>query len=42
MLKSRRVVPGLLLQSGFEFGFPQWRGAAEELVQRWRGQKHRA
>jgi hypothetical protein len=38
ILKSRRVVPGLLLTSGFEFRFPAWRGAAEELVQRWRRQ----
>jgi uncharacterized protein len=35
-LKSRRVVPGILLNSGFEFQFPEWRGAAEDLVQRWR------
>ena len=39
ILKSRRVVPGLLLASGFEFQFPEWRGASEDLVQRWRGQK---
>ena len=38
ILKSRRVVPGLLLASGFEFQFSKWRGAAEDLVQRWRGQ----
>jgi NAD dependent epimerase/dehydratase family enzyme len=36
ILKSRRVVPGLLLTSGFEFRFPEWRHAAEDLVQRWR------
>jgi len=36
ILKSRRVVPGLLVTSGFEFRFPEWRCAAEELVQRWR------
>jgi hypothetical protein len=38
ILKSRRVVPGLLLASGFEFQFSKWRGAAEDLVQRWRRQ----
>ena len=39
ILKSRRVVPGLLLASGFDFQFPDWRGAAEDLVQRWHRQK---
>jgi NAD dependent epimerase/dehydratase family enzyme len=38
ILKSRRVVPGLLLASGFKFQFPEWRGAAEDLVQRWHKQ----
>jgi uncharacterized protein (TIGR01777 family) len=38
ILKSRRVVPGLLLMSGFEFRFPEWRCAAQELVQRRRKQ----
>jgi len=36
ILKSRRVVPGRLLSAGFEFHFPDWRGAAQDLVQRWR------
>ena len=36
ILKSRRVVPGKLLQSGFEFEFPSWREAAAELCRRWR------
>ena len=36
ILKSRRVVPKLLTDSGFEFTFPEWRGAAEDLVGRWR------
>jgi len=40
ILKSRRVVPGLLLMSGFEFQFPEWRGAAEDLVRRWRRQRN--
>jgi uncharacterized protein len=38
ILKSRRVVPGLLRTSGFEFRFPEWRSAAEELVGRWRSE----
>jgi uncharacterized protein (TIGR01777 family) len=40
VLKSRRVVPGKLLQSGFEFRFEAWTDAAKELVKRWRNQKH--
>lgn len=39
LLKSRRVVPGRLLKSGFEFDFPQWRPAADELVRRWRSER---
>jgi len=37
ILKSRRVVPGRLLQSGFQFQFPEWSEAAKNLVGRWRG-----
>jgi uncharacterized protein (TIGR01777 family) len=37
ILKSRRVVPGRLLRAGFEFQFPEWPGAARELVEQWRG-----
>jgi uncharacterized protein (TIGR01777 family) len=37
ILKSRRVVPGRLLGSGFQFRFPDWPSAARDLVQRWRG-----
>lgn len=37
ILKSRRVVPGRLLGSGFEFSFPLWPDAARDLVGRWRG-----
>ncbi|HVJ18472.1 MAG TPA: TIGR01777 family oxidoreductase [Polyangiaceae bacterium] len=33
VLKSRRVVPGRLLQAGFEFEFPSWPEAAAELCQ---------
>jgi uncharacterized protein (TIGR01777 family) len=36
VLKSRRVVPGRLLDEGFQFEFPHWPEAAEDLVQRWR------
>jgi uncharacterized protein (TIGR01777 family) len=36
VLKSRRVTPARLLQSGFSFAFPTWRRAAEELCERWR------
>jgi uncharacterized protein len=36
VLKSRRVVPARLLDAGFEFEFPTWPEAAEDLVQRWR------
>jgi uncharacterized protein len=34
LLKSRRVVPGRLLDAGFEFEHPQWPEAATDLVQR--------
>jgi uncharacterized protein len=37
ILKSRRVVPGVLLQHGFEFAFPEWAGAARDLVGRMKG-----
>jgi uncharacterized protein (TIGR01777 family) len=36
ILKSRRVVPGRLLQSGFMFQFPNWADAARNLCGRWR------
>lgn len=36
VLKSRRVVPGRLLNSGFTFKFPTWGQAAPDLVARWR------
>jgi uncharacterized protein (TIGR01777 family) len=36
VLKSRRVVPGRLLASGFRFRFPEWTEAAHDLVERWR------
>jgi uncharacterized protein len=37
LLKSRRVVPGRLLEAGFAFDHAQWPGAAEDLVRRMRG-----
>jgi uncharacterized protein (TIGR01777 family) len=36
VLKSRRVVPARLLQSGFVFQFPTWAEAASDLCCRWR------
>jgi len=36
ILKSRRVVPTRLLKHGFEFRFPNWSHAAEELCARYR------
>jgi uncharacterized protein len=37
ILKSRRVVPAKLLESGFKFSFPTWPEAARDLCA-----KHRA
>jgi uncharacterized protein (TIGR01777 family) len=36
LLKSRRVVPGRLLDAGFAFGHPDWPTAADDLVRRLR------
>jgi uncharacterized protein (TIGR01777 family) len=36
ILKSRRVVPRRLIDSGFAFQFPQWKEAASDLCTRWR------
>lgn len=36
LLKSRRVVPGILTKQGFAFEFPTWREAAGDLCRRWR------
>jgi uncharacterized protein len=36
VLKSRQVVPGRLLAAGFQFTFPDWPMAAQDLVSRWR------
>ncbi len=35
VLKSRRVVPGRLLDAGVRFEFPEWPAAARDLVARW-------
>jgi uncharacterized protein (TIGR01777 family) len=35
-LKSRRVIPKRLLDSGFTFQFPTWANAARDLCRRWR------
>lgn len=39
LIKSRRVIPGRLLQSGFEFKFPTIRSAVEDLCHRARPEK---
>jgi hypothetical protein len=36
VLQSCRAIPCRLLQSGFQFDFPDWPLAAEDLAQRWR------
>ena len=36
ILKSRRVVPGLLTQNGFTFQFTAWPDAARDLCRQWR------
>jgi hypothetical protein len=36
ILKSRRVVPGRLLEHGFVFKYPRWREAAVDLCGRWK------
>lgn len=33
VLKSRRVVPRRLLENGFQFSYPNWQAAADELVE---------
>jgi len=39
VLKSRRVVPTRLLDSGFKFEFSDWDAAANDLCRRWREMK---
>ena len=42
ILKSRRVVPQRLLESGFRFNFANWSNAADDLVKHWREKHARA
>ena len=42
VLKSRRVVPARLVNSGFRFDFPEWQLAADDLVGRGTGMGRRA
>ena len=35
VLKSRRVIPGRLLNAGFQFEFAEWPPAVDDLVARW-------
>jgi uncharacterized protein (TIGR01777 family) len=39
ILKSRRVVPGRLLDAGFEFHHPSWPEAARDLCAEWRSRR---
>jgi uncharacterized protein (TIGR01777 family) len=41
LLKSRRVVPGRLLAEGFDFAYPAWAEAADDLVRRRRSDRGR-
>jgi uncharacterized protein (TIGR01777 family) len=36
VLKNRRAIPGRLLESGFEFQFPEWPDAIRDLVTCWK------
>jgi uncharacterized protein (TIGR01777 family) len=42
LLKSRRVVPTILLKHGFAFLFPEWPDAALDLVRQWRERRQTA
>lgn len=42
ILKSRRVVPGVLLDAGYRFRFPVWTNAAKDLYERWAVRSSRA
>ena len=35
LLKSRRVVPGKLLESGFKFNYPNWAEAVQTIESAW-------
>jgi uncharacterized protein (TIGR01777 family) len=40
ILKSRRVVPGRLLENGFTFKYPHWNEAAADLYRRSKAERH--
>jgi uncharacterized protein len=42
VLKSRRVVPGMLMEHGFDFEHATWPDAASDLVAAWRADRHGA
>jgi uncharacterized protein (TIGR01777 family) len=42
ILKSRRVVPRRLNESGFAFSFPHWQEAARDLCEDYRAMQHKA
>jgi hypothetical protein len=42
VLKSRRVIPGRLLQEEFSFEYPDWPEAACELCERWKAARQRS
>ena len=35
LLKSRRVIPGKLLESGFKFNYPNWAEAVQAIESAW-------
>jgi uncharacterized protein (TIGR01777 family) len=39
VLKSRRVIPARLLETGFQFESPTWEAAAGDLCRRWRARR---
>jgi uncharacterized protein len=39
VLKSRRVIPGRLLDAGFQFEFSEWPAAAADLVRKWKARE---
>jgi uncharacterized protein (TIGR01777 family) len=41
ILKSRRVIPKKLVDHGFQFEFPAWNEAAQDLCERWRSMSKR-
>jgi uncharacterized protein (TIGR01777 family) len=42
VLKSRRVVPTRLTEAAFQFDFPAWRSAAQDLCAEWRARRSSA